>query len=118
MKTIADAKAWAEENAEELDAARLACDDETIQMFNRVSPELSKRIWNTGGWLGHELRRLGATDNEVDEIQFAMGQRAFGGDAWQAAVDYVNEFSKTGTTEETGGLELADKINNELFGSE
>jgi hypothetical protein len=50
----------------------------------------------------------------VRDIQMAVGQRAFGGDAWQAAVDYANEFAATGDTAEKGGLELAVKINREM----
>ena len=48
----------------------------------------------------------------------AQGQRSFGGDPWQAAVDYANEFIENGDTEEKGGVELALKRNDELFGAQ
>ena len=116
MRTIEDAKQWAEDHAGELDADRLSCKDDPVRMFNDIMPELTKTLWDSGCWLAHELESHGATDDQVSSIQMAQGQRAFGGDAWQAAVDYVNEFAATGDTKEKGGRELAEKRNEELFG--
>ena len=116
-KTVDDAKRWASENKVDLDAARLSTEDETIQMFNRMMPDKSKELWDSGTWLAKQLRTAGATDEQVNSIQMAQGQRAFGGNAWQAAVDYANEFEATGDTEEKGGLALAQKRHAELFGS-
>lgn len=113
--TVEQAKQWAAENAEELDRCRQA-EVAQIQSFNLFAPDLSKALWDSGCWLAEQLRSHGATDEQVKAIQFAAGQRAFGGDAWQAAVAYANEFEANGDTEEKGGIELADKINNELFG--
>lgn len=118
MVTIEDAKQWAADYATELDQIRLSCDDKTVQMFNRVMPEKSKDLWDSGSWLGEQLRALGATDEQVQSIQMAQGQRAFRGDAWQAAVDHVNEFSEQGDTEEKDGLDLAEKRHEELFGKQ
>ena len=115
MRTIEDAKKWARENAADLDAARLSCKDESVRMFNDIMPEKSKTLWDSGSWLAHELESLGATADQISDIQMAQGQRAFGGDTWQAAVDYVNEFAATGDTEEKGGLELAEKRHKELL---
>ena len=85
-------------------------------MFNRAMPELSRKLWNAGCWLAEKLREHGATDEQVEEIQLAHGQRSFGGDTWKAAVDYANEFAEEGDTEEKGGIELARKRHAELFG--
>lgn len=116
MKTIKDAKQWARDNASELDASRLSCADELVQMFNRIMPDKSQELWDSGCWLAQELEAHGATAEQIRDIQTAQGQRAFGGDGWQAAVDYANEFATTGDTEEKGGLELAEKRHKELFG--
>lgn len=116
MRTIEDAKQWALENAVMLHADRLACEDESVRMFNDIMPDLAKKLWDSGAWLAHELVAHGATNDQVSNIQMAQGQRAFGGDAWKAAVDYANEFAATGDTEEKGGCELAEKRNQELFG--
>ena len=116
MRTIQEAKQWAKDNAADLDAARLSSEDETVQMFNNIMPEKSKVLWDSGVWLAHELESHGATADQIYSIQTALGQRAFCGDAWQAAVAYANEFASTGDTEEKGGHELAEKRNREIFG--
>ncbi len=116
MSTINDAKQWAKDNASDLDASRLACADESVQIFNQIMPDKSKELWDSGGWLAQELESHGATVEQIHDIQTATGQRAFGGDAWRAAVDYANEFAATGDTEEKGGPELAEKRHRELFG--
>lgn len=113
--TIEDAKQWAIENETELNRSRLSCKDSDVQMFNRIAPEKSKELWNSGCWLQDVLLEHGATDKQVKEIQFAAGQRAFGGDAWEVSVDYVNEFISNGDTQEKPGIELAKKRHNELF---
>lgn len=118
MKTVDDAKQWARDNTKELDARRLASPSDDVQMFNRIMPDKSKELWDSGCWLARELESLGATDEEISSIQMAQGQRAFGGNAWQAAVDYVNEFAATGDTVEKGGPELAEKRHKELFSRE
>ena len=118
MKTIEDAKQWARDNAAELDAARLSNTDESVKMFNSIMPDISKKLWDSGSWLAHELESHGATDEQVSSIQTAQGQRAFCGDAWQAAVDYANEFTATGDTEEKGGAKLAKKCHEELSSKE
>lgn len=115
-KTIEDAKQWATDNEVRLDSDRLASSDETVQRFNRMMPAKSKELWDSGCWLGEQLRSHGATDEQVSQIQMALGQRAFGGNAWAAAVAYANEFEQSGDTEEKGGLELAEKRHAELFG--
>lgn len=114
MLTISDAKAWAEARRESLDIARLAHADPMVRLMNNAMPEKSKTLGDSGCWLAAVIREHGATDQQVRDIQMAVGQRAFGGDAWQAAVDYANEFVAKGDTEEKGGLELAVKINSEL----
>lgn len=114
--SIHDAMSWAADNDAELDKSRLACTDSTIKMLNRMSPETSKKLWNTGCWIEEILEGLGADKQTIHDMQFAMGQRAFGGDPWAISVAYVNEFIANGGTEEKPGVELADKINSEMFG--
>jgi hypothetical protein len=116
VSTINDAKQWARDNASDLDASRLACADEFAQMLKQIMPDKSKELWDSGCWLAQELESRGATVEQIHDIQMATGQRAFGGDAWRAAVDYANEFAATGDTKEKGGLDLAEKRHKELFG--
>ncbi len=116
MLTIEDAKQWAVENAVMLHEGRISCKNESVRMFNSIMPDLSKLLWDSGCWLAHVLESHGATAEQIVDIQGAQGQRAFCGDAWQAAVDYANEFAETGDTEEKWGPELAEKRHKELFG--
>jgi len=94
LKTINEAKQWALDNTESLDQRRLSCKDKDVRDFNRMVPELSKRLWDSGCWLAEQLRAHGATTEQVRDTQTAQGQRAFGGDAWQAAVDYAKALEK------------------------
>ena len=116
--TVDDAKRWAAEHSADLDRDREASSDADVQMFNRLMPAISKELWNSGIWLRERLTEHGASEAQIRSIQMAAGQRAFGGDAWQAAVDYANEFAATGDTEEKGGVELAAKRHAEIFGQE
>lgn len=116
LKTITDAKEWADKQSDKLDRDRLECPDPAVQWINKMIPEKSKELWNSGCWLAHVLREHGANDEQVIDIQTAQGQRSLGNDPWKVAVDYANEFIANGDTEEKSGIELAMKINNELFG--
>ena len=116
MYTIEEAQEWANKNNQELDSKRLGHTDKMVQMMNRIMPEKSKSLWDSGCWLGTILQDLGANDEQIGDIQMAHGQRSFGGDSWKAAVDYANEFAECGDTEEKGGAELAEKRHKEIFG--
>lgn len=118
MYTTEDAKSWAAQRSSELDDRRCACGDEAVRMMNQFDAVKSKSLWDSGSWLAEVLRDAGATDAQIAAIQMAQGQRAFGGDPWKAAVDYANEFLSTGDTEEKGGIDLARKRHEELFGSD
>ena len=116
LQTISNAKKWAKENDNDLNSARMKCKDSGAQLLNTIMPEKAKELWDSGSWLSEQLDSLGATDEQIKDIQFAHGQRAFGGDPWKVAVKYVNEFMANGDTKEKPGSELAAKINTELFG--
>ncbi len=115
MLTIEDAKKWASERSEMLDSDRLANQDPLLQMMNKAIPEKSKNLWDSSIWLAMMLDEHGATDDQIESIQMAQGQRSLFGDPWEIAVEYANEFIATGSTKEKGGLELARKINKEIF---
>ncbi len=116
--TANGARKWAAEHSADLDRDRKACSDADVQMFNTLMPKVSKTLWDSGIWLAERLAEHGANKDQIQSIQMATGQRAFGGDAWQAAVDYANEFAATGDTKEKGGEELAEKRHAEIFGEE
>jgi len=115
MHTIESAQQWENENAVRLDAKRLASTDEGVQMLNRILPDKSRQLWNSGCWLAEQLEACGASDDEIRDIQMVQGQHAFGGSAWQAAVDLANEYTETHTTKEHAGAELAEKLFKERF---
>jgi hypothetical protein len=115
MLTVEDAKKWALERLIELDKDRLECENKAVQMLNRIIPEKSKNLWDSGCWLESVLLENGASKEQVKDIQFAHGQRSFANDEWKVAVDYANEFIANGETQEKGGFELARKINEEIF---
>lgn len=114
MRTKQELITWAHENREELDARRMACEDEGVQEFNRMAPEMSRRLWDSGAWLASVLREAGASDQEVTDAQFAAGQRSFAADAFEVAVAFANEYEQSGSLAEEPGVELADKIIEEM----
>ncbi|RKY70960.1 MAG: hypothetical protein DRQ14_08065 [Candidatus Latescibacterota bacterium] len=116
--TVVEAMEWADENREELDGARLGSEDSSVKMMNGMMPDKSREMWDAGCWLGERLEELGATEDEAMDLQFALGQRAFAGSAWEAAVRYANEFAERGGTEEHAGPELAETVCKEIFGTE
>ncbi len=115
--TVLQAKQWAADNRKELDEKRMSCESEDAQMMNRILPlDKSRELWDSGVWAADMLHEAGADEDTIQSIQMAIGQRAFGGSGWVAAVGYVNEYLSTGDTEEKGGDELAEKRHRELFG--
>ena len=116
MKTIEDAKQWVAENHKELTKTRLSSTEPTIQMLNRVLPDKSRDLWDSGCWLQNEMRTLGATNEEITDAQFACGQRAFANDPWEIAVRYINEYQESGEIKDKPGAQLGEEINKELFG--
>ena len=115
--TVVKAKQWAVDNSDDLDAARHAKgeEEEFVRAFNNTMPGLSKLLWDSGSWLGTQLRDMGATEEQVTTIQMAHGQRAVAADPWRVAVDYANEFHDTGDTKEKAGPELAVKVHKEML---
>lgn len=116
MYTVEDVKKWIVENNTELEKDRLNCQDSSVQMLNRILPDKSKMLWDIGCWIEHVLQKNGADKEDISDIQFVFGQRAFGGAGEATAVAYVNEFVKTKEVAEKPGPELAEKIHNEMFG--
>jgi hypothetical protein len=113
--TVDDAKKWAEVNREELDEARLTCDDETVKLMNRFRPELFRDIWDAGCWIQHVFRQHGGTEEQIRAAQFAHGQRCVVADPWETAVAHVNTYLSSGVLHEQPGEDLAEQINHEVF---
>ena len=112
MYTEDDVLKYVTDNKENLVKSLDECDG--IPSFMKKSQFQS--IWDAGCWLGHVLRENGASDDEKGSILFVHGQRCFGNDPVKQAVLLANEFVNTGTTEDRPGMELADKINQEILG--
>ena len=55
---------------------------------------MKERAYYPGVWLGEQLRELGANDDEVQEICFALGQRNFvAKDPWLGAVQALEDYT-------------------------
>jgi len=111
MYTEEDVRKYTTGNKEELAKSLNECDDVPNFMKNHFQP-----IWDAGCWLGSALREKGCSEEERANILFVHGQRCFGRDPVKQAVLLANEFVNTGTTEDRPGMELADKINQEILG--
>lgn len=114
--TETDARNWVHENKAALDRARLESPHPLVQQLNRALTKKSEELWDSGCWIQHKFREHGASDQQIYDAQFACGQRALFGDAFETAVAYVNEFIATRQLAETPGNELAQKICNEVLG--
>lgn len=116
MRTVEEAMQWAADNREELDKGRLECESPDVQMFNRIMPELSQRIWDSGCWLTEQLKALGASDEDIAEAQFATGQLATLGNPWRSVVAFVNGYEEHGEAPVKPGAALALAIERERWG--
>jgi hypothetical protein len=65
-------------------------------------PKQKERLWYTGSWLGEEMRKLGADDDQVSRAEFALGQRLFcARDPWAEAIKALDSFKEGIVCEET-----------------
>ena len=113
MKTIEEAKQWAEDNREECSDAYE--NSKGIPDFLR-SPQFEK-IWISGYWLSAVLKEAGATKQQIDDIGFAHGQRCFYQDSWEVSVAYINEFETHKSVVDKPGYKLAMQLKVE-FGTQ
>lgn len=66
-------------------------------------------IFMSGIWLGDELKKLGASETQIEQICFAYGQRCFGSsDVWETAKEQVQKFREGQA--DIPGLKLAEEI--------
>ena len=110
MHTINEAKLWVAENREELISLLRA--EKEAPDFMKAPGNRFEEVWCAGCWLNDELKKAGATKNQVSNISFAHGQRSLFGDTYKWAVAYLNEFKNKGKIEDEPGEKLANKIND------
>jgi len=110
VHTVEEAKAWAEENAERLQAGMLAC----ASLPKHMKGDWFQPMWNAGEWLDKVLTEHGATHDERSKICFVSGQRSCGRDTFEVAVALANEFAASGTTKDRPGVKLAEEICREM----
>lgn len=110
--TIEQAKSYVAENLEDI---MLALEEykEVPAVYKRYAPFIE--CWKAGCWLNKMLEADGATKKQIQDIRFAHGQRSAFGDPWEWAVKYANEFEESKAVKDKPGIELADRINSELF---
>lgn len=66
-------------------------------------------VWYAGLWLGEQLKTLGASEQEVEDVCFATGQRqAFRPDPWVYSLEAVEKFKK-GISDKPGP-DLAEQL--------
>lgn len=110
--TEENAHEYVREQEEDIMAAYKACKE--IPAFARGP--LMEEVWRSGCWLGTMLRKEGASEEDVQRIGFAHGQRSFAGDPYGWAVKYLNEYVGTRSINDQPGEDLAAEINEEVFG--
>lgn len=71
--------------------------------------------WQAGCWLNVMLKQMGASEREIHDIGFCMGQRSAFGNAWKWAVEYANQYAEAAGIKDVPGNALADRITNETF---
>jgi len=114
--TIEDIQKFVAENREDLNRSLQECDEIPSFRKHAKPDDHIGKMWDSGSWLSKTLRELGASDEEKEAICFAHGQRCFGGDPFEVALSYANEYADNKTTSEQPGPELAEKIFNETIG--
>ena len=105
--TVDEAKSWYEEHKDEI-IEHSKCKELMI---------CSEKIEQTcvmGVWLAEKLSKMGADEIVVDDACFTLGQRSLFGDPFKEAVKYANEYEENGSLLDKPGLELANKILDEL----
>lgn len=110
MRTVEEAKSWVETHTDELEKAFMG--DPEIPAGYKAAGTSSQiwRVYSAAEWLDAQLRIAGASEQEVKDICFAVGQRGFSGDPFEWAVKYLNEFESRGIVADKPGATLAQKI--------
>jgi hypothetical protein len=76
-----------------------------------------KQVFMAGDWLADRLHDSGATDDEIHNITFALGQRCFGqSDPWEVAKASLRRYWE-GKADKPG-MKLAEEICAEVFGGD
>ena len=113
LYTVAVARAWEKAYEQQLEDQRNNCEFPLQILVKSLPEKIARSLWNSGAWLTWILRESGASDQQINDIAGAHGQRSFYRDPWEVAVAYVNEFVTTGDTKEKGGMLLAQQLVDE-----
>ena len=84
--TEAEARKWADDLSSDLSQAFKG--EGLPPMFYMGT---FKQLMNSGYWLQQALRDNNIPDDEIKDLQFIQGQKAFGCNPWLVAVQIVNE---------------------------
>jgi len=104
-----DLREWEEDRQDHLK------DEERNGGFSAFIP-IPPEVWYAGCWLSRELKAADCPEQLRDDITAACGQRqAYAEDAWQAAVDALENYKKG--VWETPGPELAQRLVHEKYGN-
>lgn len=109
--TVEQAKAYVAEWIEDITAS-----------YEKDVPEHQRHdrlfeCWKAGCWLNAMLRAHECNGEELTSIGFCHGQRSAFGNTWEWAVKYLNEYEESKSIADKPGVELADRINEEMFAS-
>ena len=115
MFTIEDFEEYENENRKDLQDSFMSCEE--VPVFMKCPGSKFETMWNSGCWLKEELLKLGAKDKEADDICFVQGQKSFAGDTVKISIELLNEYASTNTVSDKPGIELAEKIHNDLLNS-
>lgn len=109
MYVVDDIQNFINENEEDL---RKSLKNNSEAVSGIVSSKI-EYIFFSGQWLGETLKKDGASEDEVLDTCFALGQRSMYGNPFDIALKYANEYLENGFVSEKPGDDLAFKIQRE-----
>ena len=113
MYSVELAKSWVNKNRKELIKSLLEFKEAPDFMKKPGNP--FEEVWCCGCWLNEQLKKSGATKEEIHNIGICHGQRSLFGNTYEWAVKYLNEFEENKVIKDKPGIELADEINKEYI---
>ena len=111
MRTVEEAKQWAEQNKASCMESYKGCKE----IPDCMRSEKLEQIWLAGCWMNYMLLSAGASQLHATEIGFVHGQKSFYLDTWKIAVSCVNEFEQNRHIADKPGEQLAMEL-HETYG--
>lgn len=118
--TRADFDAFLSEYGAEVEKSFQETPDESMRLMKFIDFNVAQMLWRTGSFIQYVFDELDLPEEDMRRVQFAAGQRSFMKEP-EAMIDIMlgvlNAYIEYGVDPKPG-RELADQINEELFGAE